>query len=128
MLFRRRKNVNLREMKLAHINYLGLNARRPVFGVYDHARLKPTCSVTESFVCSKFINYTYKRENNKGTDQTARMCRRVCAFNLRMQPRQVFSRNSLISMITVIIIIALFFNVFTPWLGQSMDDTRNERY
>ena len=21
-----------------------------------------------------------------------------------------------------------FFNVFTPWLGQSIDDTRNERY
>ena len=47
MLFRRRKNVNLRKMKLAHRNCLGLNARRPVFGVYDHARLKPTCSVTE---------------------------------------------------------------------------------
>ena len=31
------------------------------------------------------------------------------------------------SMITVIIIIALFFNVFTPWLGRSMDDTRNEK-
>ena len=27
-----KKNVNLREMKLAHRNYLGLNARRPVFG------------------------------------------------------------------------------------------------
>ena len=52
MLFRRRKNVNLRETKLAHRNYLGLNARRPVFGVYDQARLKPTCSVTES-TCSK---------------------------------------------------------------------------
>ena len=51
MLFRRRKNVNLREMKLAHRNYLSLSARRPVFGVYDHARLKPTCSVTES-TCS----------------------------------------------------------------------------
>ena len=53
MLFRRRKNVNLREMNLAHRNCLGLNARRPVFGVYDHARLKPTCSVTESTCSSK---------------------------------------------------------------------------
>ena len=56
MLFRRRKNVNLtrlREMKLAHRNYLGLNARRAVFGVYDHARPKPTCSVTESTCSSK---------------------------------------------------------------------------
>ena len=38
-------------MKLAHRNCLGLNARRPGLGVYDHARLKPTCSVTES-TCS----------------------------------------------------------------------------
>ena len=26
-----------------------------------------------NFVCSKFINYTFKRANNKGTDQTAQM-------------------------------------------------------
>ena len=28
-----------------------------------------------NFACSKFFNYTFKRANNKGTDQTARMCR-----------------------------------------------------
>ena len=39
-------------MKLAHRNHMGLNARRPILRVYDHARLKPTCSVTES-TCSK---------------------------------------------------------------------------
>ena len=31
-------------------------------------------------MCSKFINYTFKRANNKGTDQTAQMCKLVCAF------------------------------------------------
>ena len=40
------------------------------------------------FACSKFINI-----NNKGTDQTARMCRLACAFNLRVQLRKVFSRH-----------------------------------
>ena len=109
-------------MKLAHRNYLGLNARRTVFRVYSNqpAQLQRVHVARKlNFACSKFVNYTLKRANNKGTDQTARMCRLVCAFNLRLQLRQIFSR---------LIIIALFFNVFTPWLGQSMDDTRNERY
>ena len=83
-----------------------------------------------NFACSKFFNYTFKGANNKGTDQTARMCRLVCAFNLRMQLQCTsgFLSTRPISMITVIIIIALFFNVFTPRLGRSMDDTLNERY
>ena len=32
-------------------------------------------------------------DNNKDADQTARMCRLVCAFDVRMQLRQVFSRH-----------------------------------
>ena len=46
-----------------------------------------------NFACSKFINYIFKKANNKGTDQTAWMCRLVSAFYLRMQLRQVFSRH-----------------------------------
>ena len=88
-------------MKLAHRNYLGLNARRPVFGVYEGlqdstqpAQLQRVHVARKlKFECSKFINYTFKRANNKGTDQTARMGRLVCALNLRMQLRQVFSRH-----------------------------------
>ena len=38
---------------------------------------------------SKFINYASQRANNKCADQTARMCRLVCALNLQMQLRQV---------------------------------------
>ena len=30
---------------------------------------------------------------NKGADQTARMGRLVCAFDVRMQLRQIFSRH-----------------------------------
>ena len=34
-VIKKKKNVNLREMKMAHRNCLGLNAKRSVFGVYD---------------------------------------------------------------------------------------------
>ena len=33
------------------------------------------------FCVSKFINYTFKRANNKGTDQTAQMCRLVSGLS-----------------------------------------------
>ena len=46
-----------------------------------------------NIACSKFINYTLLGANNKDADQTARMCRLVCAFDVRMQLRQVFSRH-----------------------------------
>ena len=66
--------------------------RRPVFRVSDHERLKPTYSVTEiSQNADKVINYTLLGANNKGADQTARMCRLVCAYDVRMQLCQVFS-------------------------------------
>ena len=64
--------------------------RKPVFGVFDHASLKPTCSVKEIrmlkfCVYSKFINYTFQRLNNIVADQTARPRRMVCAFVVEMQ-------------------------------------------
>ena len=84
-------------MKLDHRNYLNLNEKTRVS---DHARFKPTYSVTviSSVECcniarSKFINYTFLGAKIKGADQTARMCRLVCAFDVRMQLRQVFSRH-----------------------------------
>ena len=43
------------------------------------------------FACSNLFNYYYfKRANNKGVDQTAQMCSRVCAFIVCMQQNQVF--------------------------------------
>ena len=43
--------------------------------------------------CSKFINYTFLGAKTKGADQTAWMCRLVCAFDVRMQLHKVFSRH-----------------------------------
>ena len=44
----KKRIVNLREMILDHRNYLDLElTRKPVFRLSDHARLKPTYSVTE---------------------------------------------------------------------------------
>ena len=39
------------------------------------------------------MNYTFQRANNKDTDQTERMRSPVCAFDVRMQQRQVFLRR-----------------------------------
>ena len=47
-----------------------------------------------NITCSKFSNYTLLGANNKGAEQTARICRLVCAFDVRIQLRQVFSRHS----------------------------------
>ena len=90
-LIKRRKKqyVNLREWNWI-TEIIWTSTRRPVFRVCDHARLKPTYSVTEissvecwNIVCSKFINCTFLGANNKGTDQTAWMCRLVCAFDVQ---------------------------------------------
>ena len=44
--YKEKRIVNLREMKLDHRNYLDLN-EKTCFRLSDHARLKPTYSVTE---------------------------------------------------------------------------------
>ena len=44
-----------------------------------------------NFTRSKFTYKTFQKENNKGTDQTARMRRLVCACVVRKPRRQVFS-------------------------------------
>ena len=93
LIIRRKKKqyVNLREWNWI-TEIIWTSTRRPVFRVSDHARLKPTYSVTEissvecwNIACSKFIIYTFLGANNKGADQTAQMCRPVCAFDVSMQ-------------------------------------------
>ena len=66
--------------------------RKLVFGGVrqcNQERLKPACSVTEvsySLEILGIANYmccTIKAANNKGTDQTVRMRRLICAFVVR---------------------------------------------
>ena len=40
-----------------------------------------------------FSNDTFEKSNNKGADQSARMCRLVCAFVVRKLQRQDFWRH-----------------------------------
>ena len=51
--------------------------------------LKPACSATktsQNLETSHFLaSYSFQRTNNKGTDQTAQMCRLVCAFEIHIQ-------------------------------------------
>ena len=81
-------------MKLDHRNYLDLNEKtrlqgfRPCKAQTNLLNLKDKLE-RWNFACSKFINYTFLGANNKGTDQTARMCRLVLAFDVRMQLRTV---------------------------------------
>ena len=78
---------------------MGLNRTKPVFGVSDKARRKPVSSATETslkieiFACSKYRYDTFQQENNKGADQTVRMCRLGCVFIVRKARRQVFSAH-----------------------------------
>ena len=60
--------------------YLGLDATKPVFGASDKAKLKSVYSATEtrqkieiSPVASLDMILS-KKANNKGADQSARMC------------------------------------------------------
>ena len=79
-----------------YIHYMGHVARIPVFQV----RLKPVCSATEigqnieTWHEASFFYCTFHRKNNKGTDYTARMYMLVCAFVVRLQQNQIFSRRS----------------------------------
>ena len=82
---------------------MGINVRKPVFGIYDQARPKPACSGTETsqknwnLACSKFRYYFFQLENIKDADQTVQM-RRLCrcadwsAPLLLANPEDKFSR------------------------------------
>ena len=85
-------------MKLDHRNYLDLNEKTCLQGFRPCKTQTNLLSYRDKLECwniaiSNFINYTFLGVNNKGADQTARMCRLVCAFDVRMQLRQVFSRH-----------------------------------
>ena len=49
------------------------------------AQLQRLARKLNSFLCSKFIHYTFQKLNNKVADQTARLRRMVCAFVVEMQ-------------------------------------------
>ena len=66
---------------------MGLNAKKPVFGVSDNVRFKPVSSATET---SKSRYDTFQLGNNKGADQTERMHRLVCNFVGRKPPKTGF--------------------------------------
>ena len=72
--------------------------RKPVFGVLYQARLKQVCSATEtswsleiSAIESIDILLSRQRTTKEGADQTARMCRLICAFVVRIWQKQFFS-------------------------------------
>ena len=97
---RRNKTIcQFEGMKLDHRNYLDLNEKTCLGLPTMQDSNQPTQlqrlarMLLKNIVYSKFINYTLLGATNKGADQTARMCRLVCAFDVRMQLRQVFSRH-----------------------------------
>ena len=56
------------------VAYMGLAARKPVFGVSDKASFKPVYSdylENGNFACSMYIYDTFQQANNKGADQLA---------------------------------------------------------
>ena len=62
---------------------MGLDARKPVFGVSEKASFKPVPQLQRparrlKFTCSMFTFDTFQNANNKGADQTALMRRLVC--------------------------------------------------
>ena len=120
-------------MKLAHRNYLGLNAKDLSSGFTtmqdsnQPAQLQGVHAARKLKFCAKQVYQLYFQEaNNKSTDQTAQICRLVCAFKFECNYVR-FSLN-MAHKYDNCHYNALFFNVFTPWLGRSMDDTRNARY
>ena len=70
---------------------MGLDATKPVFRVFNKASFKLVSSATENSYEIEISYYvTFQKANNKGTDQTARMCRLVCACVVRSPPKTGF--------------------------------------
>ena len=72
------------------------NEKKPVFGLRPgktQTRLLSYRGLLESwyFGLSKYIYCTISAVNNKGTDQTACMCRLICLFVVYIWQNQVFS-------------------------------------
>ena len=77
---------------------MGLDARKPVFGVSDEARLNPVPSATgtslkiEISLVASLDLILSKGANNKGAEQFVRMRRLVCAFVFSQTTEDRFSR------------------------------------
>ena len=81
-----RENTRLLSLHILVIsNKMDLVARKPVFGISDRVRMKPFSSATETSQkleispIASFRYATFRRANNKHANQTARICRLVCA-------------------------------------------------
>ena len=74
------------------IDDLGLDTKQPVLEVSDKQNLNQSPQLQRlprKFTSSKLIYGTFQNVNNKGTDQSARMRKLVCAFAVRKPRRQV---------------------------------------
>ena len=74
---------------------MGLYETKPVFRVFEKARLKPNQSpqlhrLARNFAWSKSRYDTFQQVNNKGADQTARMRRLVCNSVVHKPPQTGF--------------------------------------
>ena len=68
-------------------------ARKPVFGSSDQVRFGPVLQLESWNVgYSKYKNRTTQAANSKGASQTARMCRLIRAFIVRIKHKQASSR------------------------------------
>ena len=78
-----------------------------------------------NFACSKFRYNTFQLANNKGTDQSARMRRLVCAFVVHKPRRQVLLRwgpcynnnnniqqSTFLSLITAVFNLLHYYNIY----------------
>ena len=83
---------NIRSYFRSKRTYMGCDARKPVFSVFDKVIFKPACSAAEtSYARSKSRYCIFQYANNKGADQTAWMRRLVCGFVVCNSGRPVFS-------------------------------------
>ena len=67
---------------------LSLVTRKPVFGICDQVRLKPTCSATEP---SKSLEIS--AISSRSMKLSKQMRRLICAFVVRIWHKPVFSRR-----------------------------------
>ena len=85
-------------LTLAHsANFLDLH--QAIIGLENHFSVFLRVTVlhafycTLKFACRKFSYATFQKDDNKGVDQTARTRRLICAFVVRMQQNEGFSRR-----------------------------------
>ena len=76
--------------------YLGIDARKPVFGIPDQVRLKPVYSPTETSWNIQILlvaSLDMILSNKQITKVLIRLCRLICAFVVGKPLRQIFSRR-----------------------------------